>query len=582
VYMSVAMLMYRWLVVSLLVSPLCLLARAANSSLANWYDGIQSIKVFAPGDDVQGFASSLYQTMQRAQFSDRRYALLLKAGSYASTEIPVGYYTSLIGVAQHIDDVSINSFYTMDNPDVGNACDNFWRSAEGLAATNPSIMWATSQAAPLRRVHAHGDLWLSEKGSPHWSSGGFMSDSTIDGPLQMGTQQQFLVRNAQLNGGAIGKNKNYVFVGTNGAPAASPDGTISAVPTSPRIAPKPYIVENYGAWSIEVPAMASNVAGSSYSVSSSIDFSRVYVAKEGETAASINAGIAQMDALLLTPGIYGMEIALYIKKPGFVVLGIGFPTLVALNGLSAIYVAADDVRVAGVLLEAGTPVGSPPTQPMLWWVGNGGVMSDIFSRVGAFSYARDFKPSCIQTRADIHLEIDGSGVTVDNIWLWHADHDDCGGLSDSSYSQFGLIVRGSDVVVYGLKAEHMFDNLVQWYGDRGSVYFFQSELPYHVQGYPGTGAYMVAQNINEHIGVGLGVYMVGGYTVDTGFRVPRGARMWNAMVWSITGTNAQFRSVICNSASGFDSCYHGDRCDHNSCYQYHVGASLANTTVIVV
>ena len=58
-------------------------------------------------------------------------------------------------------------------------------------------------------------------------------------------------------------------------------------------------------------------------------------------------------------------------------LGIGYATLVATNGTSALRVSASDVRVAGVLLEAGTPVGNPATQPLLLWEGSDGVGSDI-------------------------------------------------------------------------------------------------------------------------------------------------------------------------------------------------------------
>jgi hypothetical protein len=518
--------------------------------------------------------------MEEADFSDKRYAILLKKGSYAGkSAIPIGYVTTLAGVGDGPDDVIIDSFYSHDNPKYGNACNNFWRSVEGVSATNPSCMWAASQAAPLRRVHVQGDLWLSMQGAPHWSSGGLLADSVVDGVLQFGTQQQYLVRNVDLNGGAAGRNKNYVFLGTKGAPASQNDGTISTVDATPRGAVKPYLHEDDGTWSILVPPVEENVVGfNNPTRAKRIDMADVFVAREGDTAATINSGIASKKALLLTPAFYGLEKAISITKSDFVVLGIGFATLVPYNGNAAIDVAknAHRVYICGLLLEPGTPVTHPsPTQPLLLWSGDHGVAADIFSRVGAFSYSRPYKASCLTTKANTHMEIRGSGTTIENIWAWHADHDDCNTASDRCQSDHGLVVRGDDVVVYGLKAEHTFDNIVQWYGEKGQVYLFQSELPYHVASYPSSGAYMVNNSVREHKGVGLGVYQIGTYTVDTGLRVPPTADITNAFIWCITGPHTRFRSVICTSASGMSGCSTGDRCDGNSCYKYHTGSGAS-------
>ena len=51
-----------------------------------------------------------------------------------------------------------------------------------------------------------------------------MADTTVEGDLEMGTQQQFLVRNSVLLGRTlVGRDRyakpiNYVYVGTEGAP----------------------------------------------------------------------------------------------------------------------------------------------------------------------------------------------------------------------------------------------------------------------------------------------------------------------------------------------------------------------------
>ncbi len=56
----------------------------------NWYDGIESIKVFGPSDDVGSYAYNLWTTnkTQIDQFGTQRHALLLRRGTYgASSEI---------------------------------------------------------------------------------------------------------------------------------------------------------------------------------------------------------------------------------------------------------------------------------------------------------------------------------------------------------------------------------------------------------------------------------------------------------------------------------------------------------------
>ncbi|GAA1044228.1 hypothetical protein GCM10009566_60180 [Streptomyces murinus] len=61
-----------------------------------------------------------------------------------------------------------------------------------------------------------------------WSSGGFISDSKIDGQIQSGSRQQFLAKNSRM-GSWSGSNWNMVFVGDQGAPASPSRRT----PTSP-------------------------------------------------------------------------------------------------------------------------------------------------------------------------------------------------------------------------------------------------------------------------------------------------------------------------------------------------------------
>ena len=485
-----------------------------------WYDGIDSVRVMHPGDAVGEFAWGLYDDGTgcdtTGEFSPHRHAILLTAGSYEDT-ITVGYYTSLIGTGASPDDVQVQSFETHnrncvdDAPlscNLGGGCSdgltNFWRSVDGLS-TRGNATWAASQAAPLRRVRIQGSLLLSEHAPV---SGGFISDSIVEGDLEMGLQQQHLVRNCELSR-AVGTYMNYVFLGVHGAPAPAENGRVSVLDTAPRVAAKPFLREAAGEWSIIVPAQVKGSRGplgwDYQSPSDAISMADVFVARAGDDSASIRRGIAGKRALLLTPAVYSLDEPITVAVQGFVVLGIGFPTLVATTGRSALVITADSVRVSGVLLEAGTSVTSTSTEPLMRWVGSGGVGNDLFSRAGAFSYATSNKPSCLQTRVDVHMSIEGDDISLDNTWLWHADHDDCHGLSDTSYSKHGLHVSGARTIAIGLQVEHQMEDLVLWSGEQGETYMFQAELPYKYANFTSVG-YHVEASVREHTVLGGGVY----------------------------------------------------------------------------
>lgn len=53
------------------------------------------------------------------------------------------------------------------------------------------------------------------------------------------------------------------------------------------------------------------------------------------TPTASQAGIIPKRGLLLTPGIYELSTPIVIMNPGFVVLGLGFPTLVAMAAASS-------------------------------------------------------------------------------------------------------------------------------------------------------------------------------------------------------------------------------------------------------
>jgi hypothetical protein len=210
------------------------------------------------------------------QFGSERYAVLFKPGSY-NADVNLGFYTQVAGLGLSPDDVNLNGHVRVeadwlqgDDPNnKGNATQNFWRSAENLSVTLPPGQierWAVSQAAPYRRMHLRGQVQLCN-GGDGWSSGGLIADSKIDGLVESGSQQQFLTRNSELNGGWSGSNWNMVFVGTSGAPATTfPSPPDTTVGTTPKVREKPFLyVDGSGSYNVFVPALRENSSGTDWS-----------------------------------------------------------------------------------------------------------------------------------------------------------------------------------------------------------------------------------------------------------------------------------------------------------------------------
>lgn len=97
------------------------------------------------------------------QFSDSRYAILLEPGTH-NVNIDVGFYTTVHGLGRTPNDVSLASLICQDGAKemTMGALDNFWRGAENLSVhpAGGKMIWASSQASPLRRIVVNGDLDL--------------------------------------------------------------------------------------------------------------------------------------------------------------------------------------------------------------------------------------------------------------------------------------------------------------------------------------------------------------------------------------------------------------------------------------
>lgn len=443
-----------------------------------------------------------------AQFSENRVAQLFKPGTYAVDD-NVGFYTSVAGLGQNPDDVTINGHVTVDAfnaSDAGNATQNFWRSAENLAI-NPvgGNRWAVAQAAPFRRIDVHGDLQLYPA-SYGWASGGYVADTKVSGQAASISQQQWYTRDSNL-GSWAGGVWNMVFSGTTGAPANTfpnpPETTLATTPVSRDV---PYLyVDGAGKYRVFLPSLRTSASGASWANGStpgtSQPMSQFYVVKAGDTAATINNALSQGCNLFVTPGVYHLNQTLNITRANTVVLGIGYPTFVPDNGVNAIQVAdVDGVRLKGLLIDAGTtnsaalltvgPAGSSATH-----AGNPTTIQDVFFRIGGQ----------IAGKATTSLIVNSNNTIIDHIWAWRADHGNPGTVGwTTNTADTGVIVNGSSVLATGLFVEHYQKHEVVWNGQNGKTIFFQNEMPYDV---PNQGAWMSAAGVNGYAAykVGAGV-----------------------------------------------------------------------------
>lgn len=498
------------------------LATTAAPPAPDFGPNVHILSPATPG--LQQRILDIYEAQQPNHFGPRRDAILLLPGTYENLRIPVGFYTQVLGLGRHPGDVHVigelraNAFLGNDN-----ATQNFWRGAENFAVTptlgigGNTMQWAVSQAIPFRRMHVRGNMRLNQNNG--WASGGWFSDVLVDGRVDSATQQQWISRNSEW-GRWTGSNWNMVFVGVPQAPQGefpTPDRRFTKIDKTPLVREKPYLfVEADGRYAVRLPALRRDSAGISwargaFTPGKTLPIGRFFIAKPGDTAATINAQLAAGKHLLFTPGEYLLEETLRVTRPGTVVLGIGFPTLRSDNGqplvktadvdgltLSGLFLDAGQ-QDSGVLMEVGTPGGGRRhrADPI--------VLHDLFFRIGGAAAGQ------VHTALRIHAH----DTLVDHTWLWRADHGEGVGWT-SNPSAHGLWVDGEDVTIYGLFVEHFQQEQVVWRGNGGRVYFYQSELPYdpptQAEWTSATGrgfaSYQVADSVTRHEAWGLGVYSV--------------------------------------------------------------------------
>jgi hypothetical protein len=502
----------------------CSLAFLISPAHAQTPDFGPNVAVFSPSTPaatMQAEIDRVYALQQHNEFGAQRNAFLFLPGDY-HLDIPIGFYTEVAGLGATPDATHFSGNVHVDaasRRNNNNATTTFWRSAENFSVTPTSgtMQWAVSQAVAMRRLHIHGDLVLHQHRG--WASGGWMSDTLVDGNVDSGSQQQWISRNSDWKSWT-GSNWNMVFVGIPHPPDGDwPVPPFTKVALTPIVREKPYLeVDAANHWSIRVPDLRHDTTGVSWNTPTpaparTIPFSKIYIAHpDRDTDATINAQLAHGKHLLLTPGTYNLDEPIRVTHPNTVVLGLGFATLHPTHGNAALTTAdADGIILAGLLIDAGEQL-----SPVLVQIGphnasarhqqNPISLSDIFFRVGGAGIGR----------ANINLEINSNDTLVDHTWIWRADHG-AGVGWDKNLSNNGLVVNGNNVTVYGLFVEHHQQFQVLWNGNHGRTYFYQSEIPYDppnqsayssAPGTDGWASYKVADNVTDHEAWGLGAYSV--------------------------------------------------------------------------
>jgi len=527
---------------------------SATEILSSVHDRNPQFEVITPGNDAanQTAINKIYSAQYKNEFGDERYALMFMPGDY-NLDVKVGYSTQVLGLGQSPDDTHIiGAVRTQDavphgDPSAGpGALDNFWRSVENVAITptlgsveysdvpKDQLVWAVSQAAPMRRVHiVDGSLRFFDKG---WASGGFLANSYIDKDVITGSQQQWFAMKNKYDGSWGAGNWNMVFVANEGQqPQASTADNPSPADnhwdnwpytmvnqTAQKTRTKPYLaVKNDKVGAIIPNLLAANSTApdwlNSLNVGQFVEIGQQnFITPSDNDAENIQKALDTVTStdgwhiVVLTPGVYKLDKALKITKDKTLVLGLGMPILKAKATNALIDTSsAKDTIMAGFVI-AGSATSKDQT---LVTIGDGestnstenpNMLFDIFCRVGG---ATDVE------KAKTCMQINDSDVIGSNLWLWRADHGSNVGW-DKNTVDHGLIVNGDNVSMYGLFVEHFQKTQTIWNGKNGSVDFYQSELPYDPPSQDdwsfgtqkGYSSLLISEDASGFKGRGLGVY----------------------------------------------------------------------------
>lgn len=569
-----------------------LMAKPNAPTLRDLFPDAESVKIYPDdfrdenGDEKKTIIMDEMLDRKRGHFTEKRVAVLFRPGHYKDINFPVGYWTQVLGLGETPDDVRFSGnlgVYALpantDNHEVG-SLDTFWRSAENFVADanfiehpeNPGLytvpvgstpddlrsptkyyplpnltvngkdtskygmLWAVSQAAPIRRIKVKKNLHLAL--GDNWASGGFAGNVDVGGFLNFGGQQQYIIRNGRVGEHIVGGAWSSVLVGCDhkGWSGDEPSVVTDEKATEHRIE-KPYIFIEDDTLFLAIPKVQRHSTGFDHSKLTDAEkvvidnLKYVQVFSPSDDPRAIQNAASKGVHIILGPGIYHFDNTLDVTVDNQVILGIGMPTIVAPEtGKPCIHVLSttSGVRISGISLEANVLSDADYDGSSLFDWGeknnsesgnafnNPGAIHDMFALVGGRNIDRSVK---VQTMVRIYSD----DIVGDNLWLWRADHTQLAAgekpnkpdLSEYHLTTYGecmcdtgLEVRGRNVSINGLAVEHTYKDMVKWFGPNGRVNFYQSELPYDVGAahYKDTTGYRVHKNARDHIAKGAGVY----------------------------------------------------------------------------
>lgn len=505
-----------------------------------------NVYVYSPSDNMEQVGreiNAIHDRMFRDQFSRHRYAVLFKPGDYRQAgDLNVPYYMHIAGLGETPYAVQLHNVHTPAPLPGNNGTCTFWRSAENFSVTGPQsyaeeecFRWAVSQAAPLRRIHSARTM--RNQWGDGWVSGGYAADCDFQAPAGSDHQQQWYYRNSVLQQGRGEFREikyNYCFQGVELGQSVDKStyrdnwaqgGNVTFIPTTPVVREKPFLyVDGEGNYKVFRPALRRESHGLSYTrghigEGESLDvMTSFFIARPTHTAKQLNEALRKGKHLLFTPGMYRLAEPLRVDRPGTILLGLGYATLIPWeeNSQAAVIVGdVDGVSVASLMFDA------HQTSQSLLIVGeeksarrhshNPVVLSDLFFRIGGF------RPGKVHVEASV--VINSHDVIGDHFWIWRADHGVRGSVGwRVNTAPHGLVVNGDHVTMYALFNEHFQSYQTLWNGEHGSTYFFQCESPYDAPDQAayksengtkdGYAAYKVAPGVKQHYATAFGIYDV--------------------------------------------------------------------------
>ena len=560
------------------ILPITIPISSKGTPYYNQYLG-ERVFVFNPTMNQTGMQRQIYDIFNQqggfneqcdniGQYSDYNYALLFMPGTYPPLDIPIGYYTQVLGLGKDKSKVRIDagSGNVINNSNITNSqqyqkniggpnihsssadfnvgtLNNFWRSCENMTVFNLSdyitqykqvMVWAASQAVSLRNVKVEGgNIWLfditSNSGPGSFASGGFVANCDCDGYINNGAQQQFIIRNSNATG-YLKPNWNQVLVGcidndsdnTSKAIECCINGLqddndntpinfplVTIIDKTPVILEKPYLALDGG--NNFVLMMPNGLVQNSQGVNKQDNFTEanftiISASLEPDNNDRSNEiqSALAIGHVVLTPGSYTISNSIDLK--GNLLIGLGLPRLKATGNTTIIN---GNGMISGIIFMAGKNMTNKANNNILVNLtkGSPSYLWDVYCRCGGNLTSSD----TTQWSAQAMIQVNGDNSILDNVWCWVADHN-----ADNTFStwfnascNYGVIVGGNSVTCYGLFAEHNKINNLLWTGDNGSVYMFQSEFNYFppdCDTFKDAISYYVDDAVTRHSVYGAGAY----------------------------------------------------------------------------